>query len=63
MKRENITLEKVKELLGVTDIPGTPEDLKDIVRYTENLVENYGEDWIRQNSHRLLKEWDYVLTL
>jgi len=63
LKRKNITFEKVKELLGITDITGTPEDLKDIARYTENLVENYGEYWIRQNSHRLLKEWDYVLTL
>ena len=58
-----MTSEKVKELLGVTESPVTPEDLEDLVRYTQNQVRNHGEAWVKQNSHFLLKSWDYVLTL
>jgi hypothetical protein len=51
------------ELLGSTDIPGTPEELDQLVRWTKNLAEDRGENYVKENRRRLLNQWDYILDL
>jgi hypothetical protein len=58
-----INLEKTMELLGSTDIPGTPEQKEEIVRWMQRLVKDHGEEWVRQSRKRLLDEWEYVLNI
>ena len=33
-----ITLEKAKELLGVTDLPGDPQEIEEMLQSTERLI-------------------------
>jgi hypothetical protein len=56
-----ITLEKAKELLGVTDLPGTPQEIKRMLRATDELIKDHGEQWIRDNRSRLVWEWEWIV--
>ena len=55
--------EKLFELLGTEDIPGTSDELKILWRRIQELEELNGQEWIRRNSQRLLSEWEYALHL
>jgi hypothetical protein len=56
-----ITLEKAKELLGVTDLPGTPQEIEEMLQATDELIQQHGEQWIRDNRSRLAWEWEWVV--
>ena len=56
-----LSLEKVRDLLGKQEIPGSENELKILCARIRALVEMNGEDWVRQNSQKLLKEWDYII--
>ncbi len=56
-----LSLEKVSDLLGKQEIPGSENELKILCVRIRELVEMNGEDWVRQNSQKLLEEWDYVV--
>ncbi len=56
-----LSLEKVSDLLGKQEIPGSENELKILCVRIRELVEMNGEDWVRQNSQKLLEEWDYIL--
>ncbi len=56
-----LSLEKVSDLLGQQNIPGSENELKILCVRIRELVEMNGEDWVRQNSQKLLEEWDYIL--
>ena len=58
-----MSLEKLFDLLGTRDIPGTPDELKLLAVRIRELVELNGEQWVRKNSQRLLSEWAYALHL
>ena len=58
-----VSLEKLFDLLGARDIPGTPEELKLLAVRIRELVELNGEEWVRQNSQRLISEWRCALSL
>ena len=55
--------EKLFDLLGTRDIPGTPDELKILWIRIRELGELNGEEWIRRNSQRLLSEWEYARCL
>ena len=56
-----LSLEKVSDLLGQQEIPGSENELKILCVRIRELVEMNGEDWVRQNSQKLLQEWDYIV--
>jgi hypothetical protein len=60
-RRIMITFEKVKELLGVTDLPGDPREIEEMLQATDELIQQHGEQWIRDNRSRLVWEWEWML--
>ena len=56
-----LSLEKVSDLLGTQEIPGSENELKVLCIRIRELVEMNGEDWVRQNRQKLLDEWDYII--
>ena len=58
-----LSQKKLFDLLGSRDIPGTPEELKLLAVRIRELIELNGEQWVRENSQRLLSEWAYALRL
>jgi hypothetical protein len=55
------SLEKVSELLGTQDLPGSEQALKILCIRIRELVEMNGEDWVRRNRKKLLDEWSYII--
>ena len=56
-----LSLKKVKKLLGTQDISGSERELKILCVRIRELVEMNGEEWIRQNRGKLLKQWEFVV--
>ena len=56
-----LSLKKVCDLLRTQKIPGSENELKVLRVRIRELVEMNGEDWVRQNSQKLLDEWDYIV--
>jgi hypothetical protein len=58
-----LLLEKVRELLGTTAIPGNEKELQVLAVRLGELLELNGEDWIRANRRMLLDQWQRVVEL
>ena len=58
-----LSLEKVRELLGTTDIPGSEKELLVLCSRMGELLELNGEPWIRENRSMLLEQWQWVVDL
>jgi len=58
-----LSLEKVRELLGTTAIPGNRKELQVLAVRLGELLELNGEDWIRANRRMLLDQWQRVVEL
>ena len=56
-----LSLEKVFDLLGKDDIPGSDKELEKLCTRIRELVESNGEDWVKENRQKLLLEWDYIV--
>ena len=56
-----ISPEKVRDILGTQEIPGSQNQLKILCVRIRELVDMNGEDWVRQNRQKLLNEWDYII--
>lgn len=54
-------LEKVCDLLGQREIPGTPDQLNRLCVRIRELSEMNGEEWVRQNKETLLHQWTEML--
>jgi hypothetical protein len=54
-------LEKVSDLLGTQDLPGSETEVNILCVRIRELVEMNGEDWVRQNRKKLLDEWRYII--
>ena len=57
-----LTLEKLVDLLGTDEIPGTESERTILGVRIGELVAMNGEKWVRQNQKRLLDEWTVVVT-
>ncbi len=52
-------LEAVLELLGVTaPFQDSPLQLDQLRRWVDKWVEEKGENWVRENRQRILKQWE-----
>jgi len=56
-----IPLDKVFDLLGTQQIPGSEKELKILCIRISELVELNGEKWLKENRQKLLAEWNYVI--
>ena len=59
-----LTWNDVLRLLGVQDLPYWNQKYPDrqayLIHSTQNLLARHGEEWLRQNRERLLREIDYL---
>ena len=62
MNMPEISMKKAEELLG-PDLPGSEAQLSQMRAWLQEMIEEEGEEAIRQKAGFLRKEWDYVLTL
>ena len=58
-----MTLERVYDLLGTTEIPEVEEHQEFFLEAVQDMVERNGEDWMRQNKDYLLDNWEHTLTM
>ena len=56
-------LDKVKDLLGTENIPGSPEELEVLTQWTQGLVHQKGEQYVRKCRKRLYKDWESIRRL
>jgi hypothetical protein len=58
-----LSLEKVCELLGTTEIPGNEKERRVLCIRMGELLELNGERWIRENCSMLREQWQRVVDL
>lgn len=58
---EELSTEKVFELLGRSDVPGSLRALEKLCARINELVRLNGEEWVRDNRQNLLSEWEYIV--
>ncbi len=58
---KELSLEKVFDLLGQSDIPGSAKELEKLCIRIHELVKANGEDWVIDNRQKLLSEWNYII--
>jgi hypothetical protein len=56
-----LSLEKVFDLLGKSEIPGSEKELEKLCIRIRELVESNGKDWVRENRQKLLDQWEYIV--
>jgi hypothetical protein len=56
-----LSLEKVFDLLGKSEISGSDKELGKLCIRVRELVESNGEDWVKENRQELLFEWEYIV--
>ena len=56
-----LSLEKVCELLGTTEVPGNAKELGVLRIRMGELLELNGEEWIREHRRMLLQQWRQVV--
>ena len=56
-----LSLEKVFDLLGQSEISGSEKELAKLSIRIQELIDANGEDWVKDNSQMLLDEWDYIV--
>jgi hypothetical protein len=56
-----LTFEKLVDLLGTDEIPGSENERAILCVRIGELVAMNGEKWVRQNQKRLLDEWTVVV--
>jgi hypothetical protein len=58
---KELSLEKVFDLLGKSEISGSDKELEKLCIRIRELVESNSEDWVKENRQKLLLEWDYIV--
>ena len=58
---KGLSLEKVFDLLGKSEIPGSDKELEKLCIRIRELVESNGEDWVKENRQKLFLEWEYIV--
>ncbi len=56
-------LEKVLEILDKETVNGSPAELDVLCTRIGDLVRMNGEEWVKANRERLLREWDTILKM
>ena len=56
-------LEKVLQILEKESVDGPPSELDVLCTRIADLVRMNGEDWVKANRERLLREWDTIIKM
>lgn len=57
-----MTMDEALELLGVDSLPGMDGDgARDLLEGMARMVEDQGEDWVRENQGDLVELWSAML--
>ncbi len=56
-------LEKVLAILDREAVDGSPAELDVLCTRIGDLVRMNGEDWVKANRERLLREWDAIVEM
>ncbi len=56
-----LSLDKVCDLFGTGNLPGSDKELKKLCTRIRELVELNGKDWVMENRQKLLDEWEYIV--
>ena len=52
-----VSVEDMKRLLGVRFISGSPEEIEVLRAWTQNLVQEEGEVYVRKYRRKLCRDW------
>ena len=55
--------EEFQSLLGEDFLPERKKELDWLLKWTQEMVEKKGKDWVKRNRAALLRQWEYVRTL
>ncbi len=55
--------EELKALLGDEGLPEKEYELDWLLKWTQEMVEKKGNDWVKRNRSALLRQWEYIRTL
>jgi hypothetical protein len=55
-----MTLEELKKIFGVNTLAGTEDEVKTLLRWSEELAQERGVEYLKQNSQMLLNQWDHI---
>jgi hypothetical protein len=58
-----LSLEDVKELLGASSLPGSPEELEVLVQWTQGVVRRKGVNYVKRYRKRLYRDWKSIRAL
>jgi hypothetical protein len=58
---EELSLERVFDLLNTREIPGSAGELKKLCIRIRELIELNGEGWVVENRQKLIDEWSYIV--
>jgi hypothetical protein len=58
---KELSLEKVFDLLGKSEISGSDKELEKLCIRIRELVVSNGEGWVMENRQKLLFEWEYIV--
>jgi hypothetical protein len=56
-------MKTVQDLLDQEHITGSPQDLEVLCTRIGDLVRLNGENWVRTNRERLLREWETIVRM
>jgi hypothetical protein len=56
-----MTLDELKKIFEVDSIQGDEHDLKTLLRWSEELAQERGVEYLRQNKGLLLDQWEHIL--
>jgi len=56
-----ISLDKVFDLLGTREIPGSEKELEKLCIRVRELVAINGDQWVKDNRQNLLDEWECIV--
>lgn len=56
-----LTVEQLKEILNVTHINGTTEQIRGLAIRVGELVRLNGREWVEAHAAELLAQWDMAL--
>ncbi len=56
-------IEEVAALLGLKQIPGSPQEREVLCTRIEDLARINGDAWVKANRERLLREWETILRM
>jgi len=56
-----MTLDELRKIFEVDTLPGTEDELQTLLKWSEELAQERGVDYLSQNKGLLLDQWEHIL--